>query len=150
MNFDPYPYSRPSSRRYVFTSIGKGEIKKVVDFVSLKAKNFINLGFGDLQPDGSVDDKANSNNGDILKVFATIVNILKDFTSRHPEAVIFFAGSTADRTRLYGRILKTYYADFTEEFVVYAVTGTENDNYTIPFDPGDDFEFLAFLIKRIN
>jgi len=36
-------------------SVGKIEIKKVIDFVPLKTKNFMNMGFGDLLPDGSVE-----------------------------------------------------------------------------------------------
>ena len=113
----PYPYKRLQSRRYVFISIGKKRIEKVVDFVPLKTPNLMNLGFGDLLPDGSIDDKVNSNNGDILKVLATVVNILKHFTTRHPEIVIFFAGSTHDRTKLYARILKTYYTVFSQELI---------------------------------
>jgi hypothetical protein len=77
MTYVPYSYKRVAPRRYIFTSVGRYEIKKVVEFVPLKAKNVVNLGFGDLLPDGSFDDKANSNNGDILKVLATVVHILK-------------------------------------------------------------------------
>src|SRR5882672_2497428 len=112
MTLIPYAYERPHSRRYVFISDGKKRIKKVVDFIPLKAKNFMNLGFGDLLSDGSVDDKANSNNGDILKVLSTVVDILKHFTARNPGIVIFFAGTTEERTKLYARILKTYYGSF--------------------------------------
>lgn len=76
------------------------------------------FGFGDLLPDGSINDKANSNNGDILKVMATVVDILKHFTARYPGKVIYFVGSTDERTRLYGRILRTYYYSFSQEFAL--------------------------------
>jgi len=59
----------------------------------------MNLGIGDLLPNGSFDDKANSNNGDILKVLATVVYILKHYTSQNPEIMVFFTGSTKERTR---------------------------------------------------
>jgi hypothetical protein len=36
------------------------------------------MGFGDRLPDGSIDDTANSNNGDIVKVLATVIAVLKD------------------------------------------------------------------------
>lgn len=72
-----YPYYRLQSWRYVFVSDGKKKIQKIVDFVPLRQGNIINLGFGDLSPDGSIDDKANSNNGDIIKVLATVIDILK-------------------------------------------------------------------------
>ncbi len=146
----PYPYKRPAARRYIFISMGKKRIEKVVDFIPLKAKNTMNLGFGDLRPDGSINYKSNSNNGDILKVLATVVDIIKHFTSRHPDIIIFFTGSTIERTRLYARILKTYYQIFNKEFMVYGITGTDNDNEITPFDPQSGMEYLAFLIKRIN
>jgi len=150
MTHVPYSYAHPHSRRYTFTSLGKKKIEKVVDFVPLKAKNVMNFGFGDLLPDGSIDDKANSNNGDILKVMATVVEILKNFTASNPQIVIYFAGSTDERTILYARILKNYYAIFSREFVIFGITGTEKDNKAIPFDPHANLEYLAFLIKRIN
>ena len=150
MTYVPYSYKHPSARRYVFISIGKKRIEKVVDFTPLKAKNTMNLSFGDLMADGSINYKANSNNGDILRVLATVVDILRHFTSRYPEVVIFFTGSTTERTRLYARILKTYYALFSKDFIVYGIMGTENDNKIIPFDPQSGMEYFAFLIKRIN
>lgn len=109
----------------------------------------MNFGFGDLLPDGSIDDKANSNNGDILKVMATVVDILKNFTASNPQIVIYFAGSTEERTILYSRILKTYYTVFSREFVIFGITGTEKDNKAIPFDPHADLKYLAFLLKEL-
>jgi hypothetical protein len=150
MTYVPYSYKHPSARRYVFISIGKKRIEKVVDFTPLKAKNTMNLSFGDLMADGSINYKANSNNGDILRVLATVVDILRHFTSRYPEVVIFFTGSTTERTRLYARILKTYYALFSKDFILYGVVGTESENKVIPFDPQSGMEYLVFLIKRIN
>jgi hypothetical protein len=73
MSHVPYSYKKVHSRRYVFMSVGKIEIKKVVDFVPLKTKNFMNMGFGDLLPDGSIDDTVSSNNGDIIKVLTTFI-----------------------------------------------------------------------------
>lgn len=150
MGHIPYPYKHPHSRRYVFISEGKKRIEKVVDFAPIGIKNVMNIAFGDLLPDGSVDDRANSNNGDILKVLATVVKILKVFTTRHPKVGILFTGSTDERTKLYTRILKTYYMAFCKEFIIYAIVGTEKDNKTIPFDPRENLQYLAFLIKRIN
>ncbi len=60
----------------------------------------------DLLASGKIDDKANSNNGDIIKVLSTVILIIKDFTEENPEAKIAFSGSTKERTALYQRILK--------------------------------------------
>jgi hypothetical protein len=100
----------------------------VVDFTPSGIKNIVNIGFGDLMPDGSIDDKANSNNGDIVKVLATIVEILKHFTIQHPQAVIYFRGNTVERTKLYTRVLKTYYSVFSKEFKMIGIIGTRSDN----------------------
>lgn len=110
----------------------------------------MNFGFGDLMADGSINYRANSNNGDILKVLATVVDILRHFTSMHPEIILFFTGSTIERIRLYTRILKTYYALFSKDFIVYGIAGTENENKIIPFDPQSGIEYFGFLIKRIG
>jgi hypothetical protein len=150
MTHIPYSYKRSHSERYIFTSLGKKRIEKVVDFVPIGIKNVMNLGFGDLLPDGSVDDTANSNNGDLVKVLATVIGILRDYTAEYPQVEIFFAGSTTERTKLYTRILKTYYPAFSKEFAISAIAGSENKNKRVHFDPTANVDYLAFLIKRIN
>jgi hypothetical protein len=102
----PYTYKHIQPRRYVFISVGKTTIEKVVDFVPLGMGNIVNIGFGDLLSDGCIDDKVNSNNGDIIKVLATVVDILRHFTTKYPQAEIYFQGSTENRTKLYSRILR--------------------------------------------
>ena len=62
-----YPYRKIRSKRYHFISVGKKRIEKAVEFIAIGG-NIFNLAFGDLLPDGSIDDKAVSNNGDIVKV----------------------------------------------------------------------------------
>jgi hypothetical protein len=94
-----YPFKRLQPRRYVFVSDGKRKIQKIVDFIPINKGDIVSLGFGDLLPDGSIDDKAISNNGDIVKVLVTVVDILKDFTSLYPSSQVFFVGSPDERTK---------------------------------------------------
>lgn len=101
-------------------------------------------------PDGSIDDKANSNNGDIVRVLATTVQILIDFTSKFPDTDIFFTGSTQERTRLYTRILRTYYAAFNKEFIINVLIREDEGFTELPFEPKADIRFHGFLIKRIH
>ena len=150
MTHIPYPYTRLQSRRYVFISLGRQRIKKVVDFVPLGIGNIINLGFGDLLEDGGVDDRVHSNNGDIVRVLATVIDILKHYTSLHPQAEIYFQGSTEERTRLYNRILKTYYSAFSQDFAIAGVTGPEDEPLILPYNPEFRQGYWAFLIKRIS
>ncbi len=78
-------------------------------------------------PDGSIDVTVKSNNGDILKVLATVVQIARIFINQFPNAEIFFIGSTEERTRLYARLLKMYHSDFRREFII---NGLKQHNYT--------------------
>lgn len=76
------------------------------------------MGFGDVLPDGLIDDKANSNNGDIVKVLGTIVQIMIDFTNKFPDSEIFFAGNTPERSKLYFRIIHTHYHKLSKIFII--------------------------------
>ena len=148
MNKTPYLYNREVSTRYRFLSTGRRPVEKIVQFTPLDLKNIYNLGFGDLLADGEIDDKANSNNGDIIKVLSTVINIIKDFTEENPESKIAFRGSTKERTALYQRILKTYLDTFRKEFLITALEGPANSPRETAFDPGYKEPYLAFFVKR--
>ncbi|HRH47749.1 MAG TPA: hypothetical protein PLP23_03285 [Panacibacter sp.] len=150
MQSQPYSYDRKYSTRYTFISKGKkGVIVKIVEFTPTSVKNVLNLGFGDLLSDGSVDDTANSNNGDIIKVLATVISIVEDFTAEYPDIKIVFAGSTVRRTELYHRILKMYYTGFKKEFIITALKDDGNESYSeVLFEPGSNNKYVAFFIKR--
>lgn len=150
MQTKSYSYDRKYSTRYTFVSKGnKGAIVKIVEFTPTSVKHILNLGFGDLLENGNVDDIANSNNGDIIKVLATVISIIKDFTHEHPDIKIVFAGSTARRTELYHRILKMYYAEFKKDFIITALKDDGNENYSeVLFEPASNTKYIAFFIKR--
>jgi hypothetical protein len=150
MNQHPYVFKRHHVTRYTFISVGKKRIEKIVDFTMFGVKDTYNLAFGDLLPDGSIDDKANSNNGDIIKVLSTVIAILKEFTSSRPEANIVFTGSTDLRMKLYTRILRTYYSFHAKEFQIRAFVEKGDDVVEVEFDRHAELEYLVFLIKRIN
>ncbi|HWK02443.1 MAG TPA: hypothetical protein VNS58_02350 [Puia sp.] len=146
----PYSYTLESSHRYTFVSTGKINIIKAVDFSPVGIDNLYNLGFGDLLPDGSLDVDVKSNNGDILKVLTTVVQITRDFTAQFPGIELFFIGSTAERTKLYARILKMYYNEFRKEFIIRGLIVSGESYIEVPFDPQTAFEYFAFLIKKIE
>jgi hypothetical protein len=50
---------------------------------------------------GELDDLVRNDNQDRNKILATIAVIVYEFTSIYPEKMVFFAGSTPERTRLY-------------------------------------------------
>jgi|GEM_PF-2121821 len=100
----PYPYKQIRFWQYIFISTGNKQIAKGVHFTPLAEENIVNLSFGDLLPDNSIDDRANSNNGDIRKVLSTVIDIIRYFTSEHPKMIAYFDGSTDERKRLYSPI----------------------------------------------
>ena len=149
MNYSSYKYDRRNSTRYTFISKGrKGVVLKAVEFTPTAVKSIVNLGFGDLRPDGIADDTANTNNNDIIKVMATIIEIVKDFTTGMPEAKIVFTGSSAVRTAMYQRTLKMYYHNFSKDFTITALIKEGNLYSEVPFEPYDSKKYLAFLVKR--
>lgn len=145
-----YPYDSMQSSRYTFTSIGRKRIVKQVVFTHTGIRNIVNMGFGDVLPNGIIDDKANSNNGDIVKVLATIIQIIIDFTTKFPDTKIFFSGSTQERTKLYTRILRTYYTTFNRVFIINVLIKEGDEYIELPFEPKAVLPFLGFIIKRID
>jgi hypothetical protein len=145
----PYPYTRQYAYRYIFVSHGKERIEKIVMFSSTPIANLYNVGFGDLNEYGTIDDHIRSNNGDLIKVLSTTIHILKKFLYEHPKAKVAFVGSTSIRTALYARILRTYYDTFNKEFIISALI-QENGLYKeVLFNPLSQDNYLFFYIKLI-
>jgi hypothetical protein len=150
MTASPYEFDPLTSGRFTFTSVGKKSIEKVVDFIPTGSPNVMNLSFGDRLPDGSIDFMTVSDNGDIRKVLATVVAIVNHFTFSRPEVAISFTGSTVERTKLYKRILKTYYPIFSKLFTIWGLIKIGDDIEGIPFHPEAAIVYFGFLIKRID
>jgi hypothetical protein len=80
----------------------KGIIKKVVEYQRTSNNNIYNLAFGDYDEKvKGINDLSITNNGDSLKVLATVASTVYAFTDRHPKSWIIATGSTSVRTRLY-------------------------------------------------
>src|SRR5579871_1735831 len=104
MNFDRYPLTiGETSMVYQFASEGiRGKVTKLVIYSETHLRNFYNLGFGDKnESTGMIDDEIVTNNGDSIKVLATVAFTVYAFTDEFPDAMIFVTGTTKARTRLY-------------------------------------------------
>lgn len=151
MGTPAYKYEKGNLKSYSFTSKGcKGAIAKIVEFTPTSQKGIFNLAFGDLLLDGSIDDESNSNNGDMIKVLSTVIEIVKDFTKDSTGLKIVFAGSTIQRTRLYHRILKNYRQLFEKEFVLTVLVEVGNKKYLeLPFSELEEkSRYIGFFKKR--
>jgi len=129
---------------FEFFSIGpKGQIKKIIEFSETNVKDVYNLAFGDFdEKTQQISDTIVTNNGEGLKVLATVASSVYAFTAKRPEAWVFATGSTDVRTRLYRMGLTNNLAEISKDFNVYGLKEDQWEDFLI----GDDYE--AFLVKR--
>ena len=130
---------------YEFVSEGpKGRIPKIVEYTETATKGVYNLAFGDYDEiKKTINDLSVTNNGDSLKVLATVASTVYAFLDKHPNAYIVATGSTNIRTRLYRMGITNNLAEIKEDFIVYGLSekGTWDE-----FEIGEDYE--AFLITK--
>ena len=145
-----YTTAKKSTTRYEFVSIGpKGQIKKRIEFTALKKRGYYNVGFGDVMKNGRVSDTNYSNNQDIVKIIATVVDTMKDFLKENPSAKLVFTGRTDDRTSFYKKILKRYYKTLSVHYTITALTEDENGNFVeAEFDPSEENNYLVFFVRN--
>ncbi len=130
---------------YEFISEGpKGLIKKVVEYTETSTENVYNLGFGDYdEATKSINDLSVTNNGDSLKVLATVASTVYAFTEKYPKAWILATGSTSVRTRLYRMGITNNLTEISEDFIV---LGYNSQGNWEEFIVGEDYE--AFLLTK--
>ncbi|MCY7357398.1 MAG: hypothetical protein LH609_07970 [Rudanella sp.] len=103
-----------------------------------------NLALGDKQPDGSIDDFARTNNNDMDKIMATVMQSLFIFFERYPVSIVYFTGSTQARTRLYQIIIAK---ELVAARQMFTISGLQN-GVPLPFEPNQSYE--AFLLQKNN
>jgi hypothetical protein len=130
---------------FEFVSEGtNGRIKKMVAYTETGTENVYNLGFGDYdEQTRGINDLSVTNNGDSLKVLATVASTVYAFTEKYPKAWIFATGSTAVRTRLYRMGITNNLAEISEDFVI---LGYNSEGSWEEFIVGEDYE--AFLLTK--
>ena len=99
-----------------------------------------NLGFGDYgETTKSINDLSVTNNGDSLKVLATVASTVYAFTEKYPEAWILATGSTSVRTRLYRMGITNNLAEISEDFIV---LGYNSQQIWEEFIAGEDYRLF--------
>lgn len=138
--------SEKKFKHFEFVSEGpRGLIRKIVEYSETGTENVYNLGFGDYdEKDNSISDLTVTNNGDSLKVLATVASTVYAFTEKYPNAWIFATGSTAVRTRLYRMGITNNLAEIQEDFKVFGLKIDTNE--WEEFIVGEDYN--AFLITK--
>jgi hypothetical protein len=142
-----YYQSEDSWQLFEFISEGpKGPIRKIVEYTPTGTENVYNLGFGDFdEVKNGINDLAVTNNGDSLKVLATVAATVYAFIENHPAAWVFATGSTVVRTRLYRMGITNNLVEIAKDFIIlgYKSTGDWED-----FVVGEDYEAFLLTTKR--
>ena len=149
MKYEKYESISISSDTLEFTFVSKGpkgEVQKVVQFIETNNPGIYNLAFGDLLPGGNVDDYVKNDNKDRNKILATVATTIYEFTARYPDRLVFFTGSTKERTRLYRMAISSNFDELTIDFEIFGVNLQHSDYYSEPFEKGR--EYIGFLVKR--
>ncbi len=92
MQFEKYEIEASSSlSRFEFYSIGpKGSIKKQIVFKAFEQNQTVyNIGFGDVNEVGEINDLAITGNKDSQKVLATVAMAVFKFLQKYPECYVF-------------------------------------------------------------
>ena len=130
---------------FEFLSIGKsGRFLKLIIFRPTEYYNLYYLAFGDIAENGLLDDGVITDNGDRNKILATVASAVERYTSRYPERMIYFRGSTKARTRLYRMAIGLNLEELSLTYEIYAHIDSQ-DQFPI-FQK--NMELSAFLVKR--
>jgi hypothetical protein len=126
-----------------FISTGKhGAILKRIVFEPMEMANVYFLAFGNIISDSKIDDYSVSDNGDRNKILATVAEAVDSYTKRYPSRILYFTGSTKERTRLYRMAIGLNLEELSLTYEIYGRV----DNDLVPFYKNLDAS--AFLIKR--
>lgn len=136
-----------SKMEFKFTSSGQtGAYDQIVQYKETESPGLYNLAFGNLQPDGEIDDSVRTNNGDRDKILSTVALTAITFTTQYPTARIFIIGSCKIRTRLYRIGISNNYTMISKNFIVF---GLYNDGITRNWEYfRKDIDYEAFVIER--
>jgi hypothetical protein len=144
MTTSPYELRHSEDKLlFEFESVGKVHVSKLIEYTPLlEHPNIYNLGFGDKLPDGKIDDKIVTDNGDMEKVFATVINSMEEFFKHRPDKVIFFQGSDHVRQRLYRGILSKFLDEILKNYDLYGSQGQD----VVAFEKGKVYD--GYFVKR--
>lgn len=113
----------------------------------LGKSGYYTFGFGDRRPNGIPDDQSETNNGDLVKVFATVIHIMEIFLEKKPGCILSFTGSTPQRTMVYNKILKRYYSRFSGKYHLTGFVLIDDEYVEVEYDPAKA-DCLVFFIKK--
>jgi hypothetical protein len=117
---------------FYFISQGKRSIIKCIRFTPIdEDRSMYNLSLLDWDEENeNFSDDLISNNGDVEMVFYTIANCMVTFFIQEPLAVIYFAGNSDARNRLYRIYLNKFRPLWEKEYLCFM---DEINNFEVGF-----------------
>jgi hypothetical protein len=139
----PYSYFEfiPKTH-YIFESVGEKSIFKIVQFNHVSGDNW-NLGFGDLDDNGFINDSVITNNQDARKVIRTVAKIAIDFLAKYPNYTLEINPVDGKRKRLYNNIFRKYFEEMTP---IFKIKGTF-EGIAETYSPLNNYDFFTISLK---
>ena len=142
------------SENFEFYSEGEKKFLMAVNYSFLGYEYFTNkpiynLGFGVLTINSEtgeeeIDDKIKTNNGDKVKILATVALTAKAFFNKHPFCIVYFEGSSPSRIRTYQILISQYYDVLKEDFYIRCYQA--NSVSSVEFQKNKNY--ISFLIEK--
>lgn len=127
-------------------------IPKAVAFIPIEkgGQKYYNWGFGDLvinpqTGEYTIDDKTESNNGDMKTVFYTVVSTLTLFFDIHPGAIVHIEGSNQQRTGIYRGLIARHWRQIEPFYQVFGFI----DGKMQVFRNGVEYEYVLISRKAV-
>jgi hypothetical protein len=146
MNKESYTYTIDNeSFSYTFVSKGvQGEILKVVEFQAINP-HIYNLLLANYEAEGNyLDDFGVSNNGDIVKILATVFKIVAHFLENNPKKLVYIEANTEVKHKLYTRVIRNNLEQIRTIYQIFGVL--ENDDFETF---RKESTYTAFIIRKI-
>lgn len=137
-----YPcYAAADKTQFVFQSVGpKGIVIKVIRFEHIGSIRW-NVGFGDFKK-GQIDITVISNNGDIVRILATVAEAILVFLSEYPDRIVEVKPVDEKRKRLYNLTFSRRREQVQEKVSITGLKGVFPEPYS-PSEFYDSFEITA-------
>ncbi|MGK7392903.1 MAG: DUF6934 family protein [Candidatus Cyclobacteriaceae bacterium M2_1C_046] len=167
--------SASKKHRFLFESNGTRQIIKAIEYTYIQKMDGVpvfNLGFGDYDiKSGEILDSINSNNGDMYKVFNTVLTTVPKFFKLNKEAAIFVQGSDGTDNfmkicketckkdcenicRNMNRRINTYryfvnknFDQLSKEYIFFGLTGGDNPDF-VQYVPHNEYSGILVYKKK--
>ena len=131
MDREPYLFTEIQPLVYTFVSKGpKGVIKKFVVYQPTDSPDEYSIALLDETAAGFSDSTV-SDNKDMDRVLATVIETMTLFLDQNPYASLVFTGSSEARTRLYRAVVSRYVDRVSEKFDIYGVVNDDYEKFVV-------------------